>query len=75
MDKFLFVVQEDLEDERIDKCLSFLVDTLSRSYIQKLIKDNHVSVNNQLVKANYRVRQDDEICFYLPKSVEPEILP
>ena len=75
MDKFLFVVQEDLEDERIDKCLSFLMDTLSRSYIQKLIKDNHVSVNNQLVKANYRVRQDDEICFYLPKSVEPEILP
>lgn len=75
MDKFLFVIQEELVDERIDKCLSQLVDTLSRSYIQKLIKDNHVFVNNQPVKANYRVRLDDEICFYLPKSIEPEILP
>lgn len=75
MDKFSFQIQEELVDERIDKCLSFLMDTLSRSYIQKLIKDGHVFVNNQVVKANYRVKSDDEICFYLPKSVEPEIVP
>ncbi len=75
MDKFSFQIQEDLVDERIDKCLSILMDTLSRSYIQKLIKDGLVSVNNQVVKANYRVKEDDEVCFYLPKSVEPEILP
>lgn len=75
MDKFSFLIQEDLVDERIDKCLSLLMDTLSRSYIQKLIKDGLVSVNNQVVKANYRVKSDDEICFFLPQSVEPEILP
>lgn len=75
MDKFLFQIQEELVDERIDKCLSLLTDTLSRSYIQKLIKEEHVLVNNQVVKANYRVKADDEICFYLPKSVEPEIIP
>ena len=75
MDKFSFLIQEDLVDERIDKCLSLLMDTLSRSYIQKLIKDGLVSVNSQVVKANYRVKAEDEICFYLPKSVEPEILP
>lgn len=75
MDKFLFLIQEELVDERIDKCLSLLMDTLSRSYIQKLIKEDHVLVNNQAVKANYRVKADDEICFYLPKSIEPEILP
>lgn len=75
MDKFLFQIQDDLADQRIDKCLSLLVDTLSRSYIQKLIKDEHVYVNEKAVKANYRVKEDDEICFYLPKSVEPEILP
>lgn len=75
MDKFSFQIQEELVDERIDKCLSLLMDTLSRSYIQKLIKDGHVSVNNQVVKANYRVKSDDEICFYLPKSIEPEITP
>lgn len=75
MDKFLFQIQEELVDERIDKCLSLLMDTLSRSYIQKLIKEEHVLVNNQVVKANYRLKADDEICFYLPKSVEPEIIP
>lgn len=74
MDKFSFLIQEDLVDERIDKCLSILMDTLSRSYIQKLIKDGMVSVNNKVVKSNYRVKNDDEICFYLPKSIEPEIL-
>ena len=74
MDKFSFLIQEDLVDERIDKCLSILMDTLSRSYIQKLIKDGMVSVNNKVVKSNYRVKNDDEISFYLPESIEPEIL-
>ena len=75
MDKFIFQIQEELSDERIDKCLSLLMDTLSRSYIQKLIKEEHVLVNDKVVKANYRVKEDDEVSFYLPKSVEPEILP
>ena len=75
MDKFIFQIQEELSDERIDKCLSILMDTLSRSYIQKLIKDEHVLVNEKIVKANYRVKEDDEVSFYLPKSIEPEILP
>lgn len=75
MDKFLFKIQEELEDERIDKCLALLTDTLSRSYIQKLIKEDKVYVNNQCVKANYRVKNEDEVCFYLPKCEEPEILP
>ena len=75
MDKFLFQIQDELIDERIDKCLSVLVDTLSRSYIQKLIKEENVLVNDKVVKANYRVKEDDEICFYLPQSIEPEIIP
>ena len=75
MDKFIFQIQEELSDERIDKCLSILMDTLSRSYIQKLIKDEQVLVNEKIVKANYRVKEDDEVSFYLPKSIEPEILP
>ena len=75
MDKFIFQIQEELSDERIDKCLSVLMDTLSRSYIQKLIKDEHVLVNDKVVKANYRVKPDGAVSFYLPKSIEPEILP
>ena len=40
MDMFRFEITEELEDERIDKCLSALIDSLSRSYIQRMIKEN-----------------------------------
>ena len=72
-DKLSFLIDAQLEGERIDKCLNVLVDSFSRSFIQKLIKDNEVFVNEKCVKANYKVKMDDEIVFYVPKSVEPEI--
>lgn len=75
MDEFRFQITEDMEDERIDKCVSMLVDSLSRSFIQKLIKDGSVLVNEKPVKGSYKVKTDDEVVFTLPKSVEPDILP
>jgi 23S rRNA pseudouridine1911/1915/1917 synthase len=75
MDEFRFQIAEEMEDERIDKCVSMLVDSLSRSFIQKLIKDDAVFVNGKAVKGSYRVKTDDEVLFKLPKSVEPDILP
>lgn len=74
MDLFKFIITEELEGERIDKCVSMLVDSLSRSYIQKLIKDGALQVNGQVVKGSYKVACDDEVRFELPPSVEPEIL-
>ena len=75
MDKFCFTITEELEGERIDKCLSMLIDSLSRSFIQKMIKDDGVFVNGKPVKANYKVKAEDEIIFELPDSVEPDIEP
>jgi 23S rRNA pseudouridine1911/1915/1917 synthase len=75
MDEFRFQITEEMEEERIDKCVSMLVDSLSRSFIQKLIKDGTVKVNGSPVKGSYRVKADDEVVFVLPKSVEPDILP
>lgn len=51
---------EDNSDIRIDK---YLIDelNLSRTKIQKLIKDGKIFVNDELVKSNYVVRIDDEI--------------
>lgn len=63
----------EMEGERIDKCISTYLGSLSRSYIQKIIKDGNVLVNNIAVKANYRVRVDDQVQFTIPKSVEPDI--
>ena len=75
MDEFRFQITEELEDERIDKCISMLIDSLSRSYIQKLIKEDSVFVNGKSVKGSYRVKTDDEVFFCLPKAVEPDIIP
>lgn len=75
MDKFCFTITEELEGERIDKCLSMLIDSLSRSFIQKLIKEEGVFVNGKAVKANYKVKAEEEVVFELPDSVEPDIEP
>lgn len=75
MEEFCFEITEELEDERIDKCLSMLIDSLSRSFIQKLIKEDAVSVNGAPVKGSYRVRTDDRVSFCLPEAVEPDIEP
>ena len=75
MDKFLFQITEEMEDERIDKCVSALIDSLSRSFIQKMIKEERVLVNARPVKGSYRVKDGDEVAFELPASVEPDIEP
>lgn len=75
MDKFLFQITEEMEDERIDKCVSALIDSLSRSFIQKMIKEECVLVNGRSVKGSYRVKDGDEVEFELPESVEPDIEP
>lgn len=73
MDEFAFQITEDLEDERLDRCVSMLIDSLSRSFIQKMIKEGHVLVNGTAEKSSYRVRAEDEVRFLLPESVEPDI--
>lgn len=75
MDRFCFEITEREEDERLDKCLAMLVDSLSRSFIQKLIGDGNVRVNGVPAKASYRVKPEDLVEFDLPEAVEPEILP
>lgn len=74
-DIYSFQVTEEYEDERIDKYMALLIDSLSRSFIQKMIKDGKVLCDGEPVKANYRLKTDDEISFQLPEAVEPDILP
>lgn len=75
MDRFCFEITENEDGERIDKCLATLIDSLSRSYIQRLIKDEAVRVNGSPVKESYRVKQEDQLEFELPEAVEPDIEP
>ncbi len=69
-----FLVEEEDQDIRIDKYLTGLLEGLSRSYIQKLLKSEAVSVNGSPVKSSYKVCCDDLIVFQVPEAAEPEIL-
>ena len=74
MRKECFIIELE-SGERIDKYLSQELPDLSRSYIQKLIKENQVFVNQHTVKANYRLEEEDEILVVIPDAKEPDILP
>ncbi len=73
MHKYVFKISEELDGERIDKALGLLIDSLSRSFIQKFIKEDKVTVNGTTVKSSYKVSAEDEVIFELPEAVEPDI--
>lgn len=73
MNEIVFDILPEMEDERIDKCISNYMENLSRSYIQKIIKEGNVYVNDAVIKANYRAKVDDRVRFTIPDSVEPDI--
>lgn len=76
MQNFHFLISEEYENERLDKSLSELTDdTVSRSFLQKLIKDNQVYVNEKIQKASYRLKTGDNVSFFLPEQIEPDIEP
>ena len=70
-----FFTVENQDGERIDRYLSEELEDRSRSYIQKLIKENHVTVNQKPVKANYRLSLGDRVEIDLPEAKEPDIRP
>lgn len=59
---------------RIDKFLADEFPELSRSYIQKLIKEEQITVNGKQVKANYKVSPADMVVMNEPELKEPDIL-
>lgn len=64
---------------RIDKYIagnefiSSMEAPLSRSYIQKLIKDNLILVNNSPVKSSFIVSEGDIISLQIPTPIIPDI--
>lgn len=73
MEEWYFTAQ--VTGERLDKFLAEELSEMSRSHIQKLIKDGHISVNQKPVKANYKLNAGDEIAVSVPEPEIPDILP
>ena len=56
-----YFIDHNVEGQRIDRYLSDELSDRSRSYIQKLIKEEYVKVNQKPVKSNYRLSFEDKV--------------
>ena len=68
-----WIVEAEYDNVRIDRFISEHLDDVSRSYIQKLIKDNMVTVELKPVKANYKVRTGESVTICLPEPVSLDV--
>ena len=70
------VIDQEWNNERIDKFLAAEYENLSRSYLQKLIAGQKVTINGTFVKANYKLCTNDVLAIEIPEleatSIEPE---
>ena len=73
--KYYYTVTEEQEGMRIDQFLAGEMQEQSRSYIQKLIKDGRVTLNDSRTKASSRLNVDDQILMCIPPLKELEVLP
>ena len=69
-EKKYFIVDDEEEDLRLDVFISSALSDLSRTYIQSLIKDKKVTVNDKIEKSSYKVAQLDNICILIPPAKE-----
>ncbi|MCR5302788.1 MAG: RluA family pseudouridine synthase [Lachnospiraceae bacterium] len=75
MKEYLLTVTEDNENERIDRFVRDELADLSRSYIQKLIEGESITVSGKPVRSSYRAKPGDEIRVITPDQLIPDILP
>ena len=74
-----YTISQENCNIRLDKYLSTCLPELSRSYIQDLIKEGYVFVNEVKEKSSYKLEENDHIIIYFKPieelTVEPEDLP
>lgn len=79
IDGMIFTVENQDFSERIDKVISVYQNEWTRSFVQKILDNNGVTVNNIVVGKNHKVKNGDVICVKAVKneniSIEPEQIP
>ncbi|GAA0115909.1 RluA family pseudouridine synthase [Clostridium senegalense] len=73
MEKILLKVDEDNINKRLDLFISENLEGKSRSYVQGLIEDEKVKVNEKIKKSNYKLKLEDVINIEVPQPRELEI--
>ncbi|MCQ2814826.1 MAG: RluA family pseudouridine synthase [Bacilli bacterium] len=66
--KYIYKVNESIQGNRLDKAISLLNTSLSRSYVLILLQEGMCLVNSHLEKPSYKVKINDEIIIDVPEA-------
>ena len=71
--KYKFVINEETSNQRLDKAVSMLLPSFSRTHIAKLIDEGEILVNGKKEKASLKLKEGDVIDVNVPESKELNI--
>ena len=77
----IYHIQTHQAGKRLDRFLMSATEGVSRTYLQKLIREGAVTVNDKVAKQpSYQLRPGTRICLTLPpprplETVQPEVVP
>ena len=75
MDIFELEITAEENGTRLDSYLAEELEGISRSYLQKLIGEGLIPVNQKTVKANYKVKTGDTLLVQIPEAAPVDIQP
>lgn len=70
----LLIVNEELEGERLDAFVAEHLEYLSRTMVKILLDDGKITVNGDIKKASYHLKEGEEITVIIPEPKQVEIL-
>lgn len=70
-----YLVSENEAGFRLDRFLAEKIPDVTRSFLQRQIRDNEVSVNGRACKAGNKLKAGDKVAVTISPPIEAEILP
>lgn len=70
---FTFNVESTQDHTRVDRFISKQLPQFSRTFIQKLIDQEHITVNNKIAKSSTIIKPEDDIVIQVPAEKPPFI--
>jgi len=74
MNTINFICDESKTGIRIDKAMIDIAN-LSRTRVQQLIDEGFLTVNDEVVKNNYKLKLNDDVCLEVPEVQEYSVKP
>jgi 23S rRNA pseudouridine1911/1915/1917 synthase len=74
METWVVIVQEDEEQERLDKFIANKYEEFSRNQIKKMLDEEQILVNKKIEKASYKVKWGDILSIKVKDPELPDIV-